>query len=104
MGLVDHVNHVIMEAGDLLQDLDGASTVGLMATGLGIAKLVTGRTSVTAVESGAMLKEIARIVQRNSNVAGVTQGHHLLVLAVAVVLAGVAATAVLDHLRGGTVP
>ena len=33
----------------LLQDLDAASTVALMVTGLEIAKLETGRTSVTVV-------------------------------------------------------
>ena len=33
----------------LLQDLDAASTVALMVTGLEIANLETGRTSVTVV-------------------------------------------------------
>lgn len=49
----------------LLLDLDAALTVDLMATGLEIAKLGTGRTSVTAVGREAILSETARIVQRN---------------------------------------
>lgn len=43
---------------------DGALTVVLMGTGLEIARLVTGKTSVTAVGRGATLKETARTVPR----------------------------------------
>lgn len=44
-----------------------ASTVDLMATGPGTAKLVIGRISVIAVESEVTLKETVKIVQRNSS-------------------------------------
>jgi len=49
--LVDHVN--IWEEG-LRQAQDGVLTVELMVTGQGTARLVTGRTSVTAVEKGVI--------------------------------------------------
>lgn len=48
-----------------LLDQGAASIVELMATGLEIVKLGTGRTSVIAVGSEVILKEIVRIVQRN---------------------------------------
>ena len=48
-----------------LLDLDAALIVELMAIGPGIAKLETGRTSVTAVETEVILNETARIVQRS---------------------------------------
>jgi hypothetical protein len=49
--LVDHVS--IWEE-DLHQVRDGALTVELTVTGQGTARLVTGRTSVTAVEIGVI--------------------------------------------------
>jgi hypothetical protein len=49
--LVDHVS--IWEE-DLRQVQDGVLTVELMVTGQGTARLVTGRTSVTAVEIGVI--------------------------------------------------
>lgn len=42
-----------------------ASTVELMDTGQEIAKLEIGKIDATAVERGATLKGVARIVQRN---------------------------------------
>lgn len=59
------VVHVILVAEDRLLDQGDASIVELMATGLGIAKQVTGRISVTAVENEAILKEIVKTVPRN---------------------------------------
>jgi hypothetical protein len=49
--LVAHVN--IWEEGHL-QEQDDVLTVELMVTGQGTARLVTGRTSVTAVEIGVI--------------------------------------------------
>jgi hypothetical protein len=49
--LVDHVN--IWEEG-LRQGQDDVLIVELMVTGQGTARLVTGRTSVTAVEKGVI--------------------------------------------------
>lgn len=43
--------HVTLGAEDHPQDQGDVSIVELMATGPGIAKRVTGKTSVTAVES-----------------------------------------------------
>jgi len=48
-----------------LLDLDAALTVALMATGLEIAKLGIGRTSVTAVGREVISKRTARTVQKN---------------------------------------
>lgn len=48
------VVHVTMVAEDHHLDQAGALIVELMATGLEIVKQVTGRTSVTAVESEAI--------------------------------------------------
>jgi len=48
-----------------LLDLDAALTVALMATGLEIAKLGIGRTSVTAVGKEVISKRTARTVQKN---------------------------------------
>lgn len=48
-----------------LLDLGAALTVALMATGLEIAKLGIGRTSVTAVGREVILKRTARTVQKN---------------------------------------
>lgn len=48
-----------------LLDLDAALTVALMATGLEIAKLGIGRTSVTAVGREVTSKRTARTVQKN---------------------------------------
>lgn len=78
-----------------------ASTVDLMATGPGTAKLVIGRISVIAVESEVTLKETVKIVQRNSNEAGVIRGHplHTVVEAGAAVTAE-AVTVDPDHLPG----
>lgn len=49
----------------LLLDLDAALIVVLMVTGLVIAKLETGRTSVIAVVREGMLKGTAIIVPRS---------------------------------------
>lgn len=59
--------HVVQEVSvnmtkDLL--LAAAITVGWMATGFVIAKLVTGEIDATAVEKWAIQKETARTVQR----------------------------------------
>lgn len=48
-----------------LLDLVAALTVALMATGLEIAKLGIGRTSVTAVGREVISKRTARTVQKN---------------------------------------
>lgn len=53
MGQAVHVNVNIWEE-VLLQEQAVVSTVVLMVTGPGIARLVTGRTNATAVEKGAI--------------------------------------------------
>lgn len=53
----------------LLLEVVVASTVVLMATGLEIAPLVTGRTNVIDVEIGVTLRGTVRTVLRSSGIA-----------------------------------
>ena len=74
--LVVHENVNMWEEG-LLQEQAVVSTVVLMVIGPGTARLVTGRTNATAVEKGAILKEIARIARGVSGVREAIHGPHL---------------------------
>jgi len=49
-----------------------------MVIGQGIARLVTGKTSVTDVGKEVILEEVVLTVLKVSGVDGVTQDHHLL--------------------------
>lgn len=65
VGHVVRVDLVSILVEVLLLGQVAASTVDLMGTGLEIAKLVTGRTSVIGVVKEATLREIVKTVQRN---------------------------------------
>jgi len=89
----------ILGGGVHLLVLVAASTAGLMATGLVIAKLVIGKTNAIDVANEDTLKETVRTAQRVFDVGEATldlfQGHHLLVVVgvAAQALAVAAATA-----------
>ena len=71
------VRYLQAEEDLLLQEVDAASTVVLMDTGLEIALLVTGRTNVIDVAIEVTLRGTARTVPRSSSGTKVTPDHQL---------------------------